>query len=313
MKALNLPKMKEQDKRPIITTKKIRGELSQGLFIPISQFAMGDLLHCSTMEDEDNWVRTSDVTKLLGVRKKKEPKDLLPVFKQRVGSGGLATSAIASGEKIHFEDVFPPNAGPPKTEELRVQSYMDLLDAMQGLPYYITLKVDGTSATYGFDSNRGGLLVCSRNYVLSAEVRDSTVYGLISKEYNMEEKLSQQPYQSLVIQGEIYGPKVQANPLGQGKLKLAVFNIYNKEMLAFLTFKELQQTCSDLGLPMVPIEEVGSSFNYTLDELLVKAKGFYPGAKNHREGLVVRSQNLMVHGTSRPISFKVLNNDYLLS
>lgn len=81
---------------------------------------MGDFFYCFIMEDEDNWVRISDVTKLLGVRKKKEFKDFFSVFKQRVGFGGLVISVIVSGEKIYFEDVFFFNVGLFKTEELRV-------------------------------------------------------------------------------------------------------------------------------------------------------------------------------------------------
>jgi hypothetical protein len=39
--------------------------------------------------------------------------------------------------------------GPPKTDEPRVQSNLELLEALKGMPYYITEKIDGSSGTFG--------------------------------------------------------------------------------------------------------------------------------------------------------------------
>jgi RNA ligase (TIGR02306 family) len=67
-----------------------------------------------------------------------------------------------------------------------------------------------------------------------------------------------------------------------------------------------------LGVPFVPVLERGESFSYSLADLLEKAKGRYrdhfPGAKEaqEREGIVVRS-------LCGSISFKAINNDFLLA
>jgi RNA ligase (TIGR02306 family) len=67
-----------------------------------------------------------------------------------------------------------------------------------------------------------------------------------------------------------------------------------------------------LGVPFVPVLERGESFSYSLADLLEKAKGRYrdhfPGAKQaqEREGIVVRS-------LCGSISFKAINNDFLLA
>ena len=56
---------------------------------------------------------------------------------------------------------------------------------------------------------------------------------------------------------------------------------------------------------MVPIEEGGDLFDYnTIDEILERAKGKYKSGRK-REGIVVRSHD-------QSISFKAINNDYLL-
>jgi len=67
-----------------------------------------------------------------------------------------------------------------------------------------------------------------------------------------------------------------------------------------------------LEIPMVPVLENGKSFAYkTLDELLDLAKGKYKDhissavAKQDREGIVVRAKD-------QSVSFKVINNDFLL-
>ena len=57
------------------------------------------------------------------------------------------------------------------------------------------------------------------------------------------------------------------------------------------------------------MEEEGEKFNYSLDELLEKAKGKYPSGLD-KEGIVIRSQENMEDG--KFLSFKVINNDFLL-
>jgi len=61
-----------------------------------------------------------------------------------------------------------------------------------------------------------------------------------------------------------------------------------------------------LGLPVVPLEERGEHFSYSLETLLEKAKGKYPSGLE-KEGIVVRYTM-----APKAVSFKVLNNDALL-
>ena len=67
-----------------------------------------------------------------------------------------------------------------------------------------------------------------------------------------------------------------------------------------------------LDLDMVPIEEIGEDFNYTVSELIEKAKGKYPSGLD-KEGIVIRPiKNEFNMQIKNRLSFKVLNNDFLL-
>ena len=75
---------------------------------------------------------------------------------------------------------------------------------------------------------------------------------------------------------------------------------------------ELLRYCQLLGMEMVPIEETGDHFEYTLEELLEKARGKYASGLD-KEGIVVRAQEAGHNPTiDHKMSFKVLNNDFLM-
>jgi hypothetical protein len=65
-----------------------------------------------------------------------------------------------------------------------------------------------------------------------------------------------------------------------------------------LSWKEI------LDIKLVPVLEMGENFKYTMEEIIRKAEGNYPSG-NLQEGIVVRSLD-------QKISFKVLNNNFLL-
>ena len=78
-----------------------------------------------------------------------------------------------------------------------------------------------------------------------------------------------------------------------------------------LGLKELQDYCGRLRLEMVPLEETGDSFGYTLDEMLEKARGKYASGLD-KEGIVVRTKESGHNSAiNHKMSFKVINNDFL--
>jgi RNA ligase (TIGR02306 family) len=251
-----------------IRTAKMRGQLSQGLLLPLSLFP-----------ELEGLVEGSDVTEKLGVKKWYVPE------------------TSAAGGTIIGERPF----GIPASDEIRIQSALELLDELQGKPYYITTKMDGTSGiVYCIDGKIG---CCSRN----KEIKDETdaLYWSPAYTYGLKEKLAEYG-KNIVLTGEICGPGIQKNKLRLSALTWYVFDVKDWDSGGYLSYDNARELCASLGVPFVPLEERGDSFAYTLEELLEKAKGKYPSGLD-KEGIVVRSLI-----SPKALSFKVLNNDALL-
>eukprot|EP00526_Cylindrotheca_closterium_P010419 CAMPEP_0113638920 /NCGR_PEP_ID=MMETSP0017_2-20120614/20405_1 /TAXON_ID=2856 /ORGANISM="Cylindrotheca closterium" /LENGTH=380 /DNA_ID=CAMNT_0000550083 /DNA_START=79 /DNA_END=1221 /DNA_ORIENTATION=+ /assembly_acc=CAM_ASM_000147 len=285
-----------------VKTACIRGQLSQGLIVVMDD----DLLE----EKEIG----HDMTAVLGIEKYKEP-----VF---LGSNVQIATGSGNCWKPFPHDLLP------KTEEPRIQSNPWMLQSLVAKQYYATVKLDGTSGTYLVDPKTDEFWVCSRNHVRSKLVtatgdddNDSSAvvcpYWEAAKNCNLQAKLRVDATNNkhLAIQGEVCGPRIAKNPLGLDRIQLFVFNIYDLRTRRKLPFPELVETCAKLGLNMVPLERVGDSFgssgetettaSTTIGSLLEAAKGVYKSSGKVREGLVYRSMD-------QSVSFKVINNDYLL-
>jgi RNA ligase (TIGR02306 family) len=251
-----------------IRTVKMRGQLSQGLLLPLVQFP-----ELGGMGEGD------DVTEKLGVKKWYIPETSTP--------GG-----IIIGER--------PN-GIPASDEIRIQSALELLDQLKGKPYYITTKMDGTSGIVYFIDGKIGC--CSRNMEIKDE--EGALYWLPVYKYGIKEKLVKYG-KNIVITGEICGPGIQKNKLRLPEIEWYVFDVKDWDKGKYVPYEEALEVCAELGLTFVPLEERGDSFDYTLEELLEKAKGKYPSGLD-KEGIVVRD-----FMSPKAVSFKVLNNDALL-
>lgn len=258
----------------LIKTMKMRGCISQGLALPL--FLFPELADCQLEED---------VTERLGVIKWELPD-------------GTETDNAT----------FPPKPyGIRTTDETRVQSKDSLRQELLGKPYYISTKMDGSSCTiYNIDSHIG---VCSRKYDLPDD--DSSVMWRALKKNGTIEKIRQA--ENLVFQGEFCGPNIQKNPLDLKEHAFYVFNIFDyKDHMRLMGLEEMLKTCEKYGLNAVPIEEQGDDFQYSLEALLERAKGKYPSGKQ-KEGIVVRPLEPFYNkDLQKSLSFKVINNDYLL-
>lgn len=257
-----------------IRTLKLRGALSQGLFLPLPEF-----LHLGQMTEGE------DVTERLGVTKYEPP---VPV-----GMGGF---------RAHFPAFLS------KTDEMRVQSVPEVLDDLRGKPYAFTLKVDGTSATYCIDPRTSEFHACGRNFSI---VDGPNLYWRIARKYRVEEALRANP--GYAIQGEIVGPGVQKNPLGLSELSFFAFNVFDITQARHLGHDEARTFLDSVQIPAVQTVERGDSFAYTLPELLARAEGKYEGTQNEREGLVVRPLTPLFSPTlGGRLSFKAISNTFLL-
>ncbi|MBC8142496.1 MAG: RNA ligase (ATP), partial [Armatimonadetes bacterium] len=260
-----------------IRTLRLRGALSQGLFMPLSLFP----------ELESSAVRAGDdLTKTLAVGKYEPPAP--------TGMGD-------------YRAPFPPMV--PKTDEMRVQSLPEVLDEIAGLPYAVTLKYDGTSATFVIDPRTGEFHAASRNQSLKD---GNNPYWNMARQYRIEETLRDHP--NLALQGEIVGAGIQKNPLALTEKSLFVFNVYDMTTAQYLGHDAAREFLAKARIPAVETLETGEAFAYTQAELLALAEGKYPATSNEREGIVVRPRT-ETHSTALGgrLSFKTISNRYLLA
>lgn len=277
--------MKEKKFR--LKTAKLRGELSQGLIMPLKI-----LEEYSLPTDPEKYVEGQDLTSVLQIVKYLNDADEdLPTGKK----GGSST--------------FPTDYGFVKTDEPRIQSSPKLIEEFKGKPYYATLKYDGTSSTYFMDYEKDKeFYICSRN---QRRLYDKTdVYSRIADQFKIKELL-EKDLGRYAIQGEIYGPKIQNNPFKRKDLDFAVFNVYDYTNKRYLDYEEVLKYCKDNSLPFVEIIIEGDSFDFDINKLKELSKGNYPGTENPREGLVFRLKNGW-SGNNYKASFKIINDDFLL-
>ena len=260
-----------------VKTMTMRGEISQGLALPLDSFP-----------EVADAVAGTDVTDQLSVKKWELP--------EQVGTAG-----IAIGSKPF---------GIPTTDETRLQSMPEFLEHFMGKPYYISTKMDGTSCTVYHNDGKVG--VCGRNQEYKEDAETCSMWDYVHK-IGLKDKLLDLG-ENIVLQGEFCGQGIQKNPLQLMEPKLFVFDVIKigeNQKLRKLGLADIQSYCKRLGVETVPIEESGGSFNYTLPELLEKARGKYAGGR-HKEGIVVRTQDFEHnHDLQHKMSFKVLNNDFL--
>ena len=259
-----------------LKTMKFRGQISQGLIQPLE------------ILPEGKYEIGDDVTELLGIRKWE--------IEERVSND---VTVIAE---------FPSEIS--KTDELRVQSYPELIEEFKAVNgYYISTKMDGCSVTMYKRGEHFG--VCGRNYEYADD--DKCAMWKYAHKHRIEERLKENNLDNIAIQGEFCGPGIQKNRLKLTEPEWYVFTVTDMNTNKRLSLHKLEEICKLLGLNMVPIEEVEEEFQYkSVDELLERAKGKYASGKN-KEGIVIRPIEAVYSNIiAGPLSMKVLNNDYLL-
>jgi RNA ligase (TIGR02306 family) len=258
-----------------IRTMTLRGCLSQGLLLPLAEAG-------APADAPDG----TDLTELLAVGKYEPP---MPP-----GADDLRAP-------------FP--ACVPRTDEMRLQSAPAVLDELRGRPYVVTLKYDGTSATYLIDPDDGTFHACGRNWSIR---EGDSVYWTVARRLGLEAALRAHGGR-YAVQGELCGPGIQKNPLALGETRLFVFSVYDLTEHRFLADDEMRALATGMGLVPVAVVEEGEAFAHDQASLLALAEGVYPGTKNQREGIVIRPKAETASATlAGRLSFKAISNKYLL-
>ena len=259
-----------------LKTIRLRGQLSQGLILPISVVPITQFASAYDLPEG------LDVTEMLGIVKYEPP---IPAELAGKVKGGFPSF-------LH------------KTDEERVQNLVKeygeykLTSVHQ---FYMTEKLDGSSAT--FYMNEGEFGVCSRNLEL-LETEGNTFWK-VARELDLENKLRDKG--NICLQGELIGEGIQGNPYKIKGQTVHFFNAFDIDKQVRFGINEFLVLLDDMELSSVPILDVAMLLPETVTDMLELAEGKSRLNNNtEREGVVVRSLD-------NTISFKAISNKFLLS
>jgi RNA ligase (TIGR02306 family) len=257
-----------------LRTIKLKGQVSQGLLLPVSCAFDGDVGYKELTED-------MDVTDWLGIIKWEKP-----VPAQLAG--------LIRGN-------FPSKI--PKTDQERIQNLTKEYEELQQSYWAVTEKLDGTSCTFYLDAV-GEFHVCSRNLDLKRD--ENNTYWKMAIDLDIERKLTEGDLFGLALQGEIIGENIQGNQY-KCKQNFNLFSVYSEINKSYLSLAGIEDVAKLLGIRTVPI--ISRQFPIeamTMQFLLAFAEGKSQLNDSQREGLVFQSLD------NPNKSFKVISNAWLL-
>lgn len=268
-----------------LRTAKLRGEISQGLILPLEILFFYTKIIGHTIPFIENG---SDVSNELNIQKW-EP----------------AIPACLSGQ---VEGEFPKHLV-PKTDQERIQNCFN--DLNKDSLWEVTVKVDGSSMTVIHNDEKWS--VCSRNLQLKVN-DDNKNNSFVKKFFEIKSKLddliqileSKYGHRNFAIQGELYGEGIQGNPEKIKGQDLAIFDIYNINERSYLASEPRRLFCENAKLSQVPLAfETFQKTPESISKALEMAEGPSVNAKK-REGVVFKDEKCPEK------SFKVISNNYLL-
>lgn len=284
-----------------LRTVKLRGQVSQGLIMPLKywdggQFAGGEIW--SLTDGGDAVHEGDDVTEILGVQKYEPP----------------VPANLAGLIKGYFPSWIR------KTDQERVQNLVDeITESYQRMERFeVTRKMNGSSMTvyhrciagsrYDEPDHFSEQGVCSRNLDLKLEQEGNT-FVTLAKTSGLLDAL-QTLDKSIAIQGELCGPGVQENWHGLPNHQMFVFDIFDIEEQRYLRpdgRRDMIKRLQDAGATISHVDVIDADLvipSLAVNDLLALAEETLPNGKEN-EGLVWKSHE-------RDFSFKTISNRYLL-
>lgn len=264
-----------------LRTVKLRGQLSQGLLLPLSL-----LTNYGADLDEGEDVN-SHLAAHLQIKKYEAP---IP--------------AQLAGE---VKGMFPSFI--PKTDQERIQNLSAELDAWNAerSRWEITEKLDGSSMTVYM--NRGEFGVCSRNLELKRNM-DNSLWKAVYQQGIEEILVAYDSFDgglNIALQGELIGEGIQGNPYKIRGQKFYLFDIYLIDEGRYMIPDERQTFANSTGINQVPLTDMNFMLlDLTIDEILTMAEGKSElNAQTEREGIVFKRMD-------GKASFKAISNRFLM-
>ena len=265
-----------------LRTIKLKGQVSQGLLLPISflpKFS-DDFISLGAIYEED-----LDWSSELGIQLYEPPSSTF----ERCGQ------ARKGGFPWYI----------PKSDQERIQNIKDVTKdhwIKEGILFEVTEKLEGSSMTVYVNGEDEG--VCSRNINLKKpEEGESNTFWMVTLRDDILTKLKSLN-RNLAIQGELIGPGIQGNYYSLGHHQFWLYNIWDIDNQVWLGPKERGELCNQLGLNHAPILDLDTFTD--VEDVLKKADGkSVINPSKLREGEVWKSYG-------HTYSFKAVSNQYLL-
>lgn len=264
-----------------LSTRKMRGQVSQGLIMPVS--ILGDRAGDFNIGD--------DVSESLGIVK---------YVNDRYDH--------SMGEIIGKFPFFIPS-----TELVRIQNCFDeMKEKYSHFTFEVTTKMNGSSLTCYF--NNGTVGVCSKDIEYKYHRKNfDNPYVLFGKRIL---DLLFRNGENMAIQGELCGPMryLQNNERLDGP-KIFVFNVFDIDnQKSFLPYdrREFIEDNFDFIVENVPLIHKSLKLDdfKTIDDLIAFADGESYEGGHRREGVVFKSNDYDDNG--KIVSFKIISNKFLL-
>lgn len=304
-----------------LKTIKLRKQISQGLILPITDFP-----------EVRNAQEGDDVTEILKIEKWEPAED------NSTGNTGLA------GRKI---GTFPSFIR--KTDQERVQNYINELNKHKDESFEVSIKLDGSSMTLFHVSKtsphyaailadqetkqlrRATLIqklvfkakkllrltktpdsfvgVCSRNIQLSPE--DDSHFSTFARENKMLEKLKSHGF-NIAVQGELIGPSIQQNHEKVNGLEFYVFDVFDIDAQEYVKPRRARAIAADLGFNYVPVIAEGDLVLKHDGEPRALVEEILKFAEGEGMNKGVKREGLVFKSNESDFSFKAISNSYLL-
>lgn len=281
-----------------IKTAKLRGQISQGIVFALDVLVANVMVDGKPQRDIIDWANPMyrgeplqaglDVTEHLDICKYEMPLPSDLAGKARGGWPGFM----------------------PKTDEPRLQGMPGLLDKYKDLTFYATEKIDGSSVTLFIKNDE---MHCAGRTIDWLDDGKNVIWR-VAKELNIEAKLRELGYADrIALQGEIFGPGIQGNPLRQSRATIRFYNAYDWVRGSYLPYAEFTKLIADMGLELVPVITDNFKLLPTVDDMVAYANRdsvLNPDVK--LEGVVFRPLDEYKDPDIGRLSFKVISPEYLL-
>lgn len=271
-----------------LKTIKLRGQISQGLLMPLKEIGevLGLQIYGEIYGDfEDGY----DMTDLLGIKKWEKA---IPAQLAGISRGNFPTLI-------------------PKTDQERCQNLVkEIVSANEaGTKFEITEKLEGSSMTvYRIQGEFG---VCSRNMNLK-EVKGNAFWDTAIAEDINTKMQNVDPYWDFAIQGELVGPGIQGNIYGLKETNFYVFDVYDIQMGSYMKPAARRALIDAMGLKHVPVLSAAAALKDSMGITSVDGLLRYAEGQSILTSIDVEREGVVFKEVEGGFTFKAISNKYLM-